>query len=81
MKWPEWWEWETEVSSHCLKRMSERGFNEIDLRAMLDDAESLHEQTHGTFLVVTTLADCHWEVIVSPDEVHRLVVVVTAYPC
>ena len=40
-----------------FKEMSERGFNEIDLRAMLDDAVQLHEQTHGTFLVVTTLAD------------------------
>jgi hypothetical protein len=81
MPWPDWWDWELEISSHCLKRMSERGFNETDLRAMLDDAVQLVEQSHGTFLVVTTLADRPWEVIVSPDEDHRLVVVVTAYPC
>ena len=36
MQWPDWWEWEIEISSHCLKRMSERGLNETDLRAMLE---------------------------------------------
>ena len=81
MQWPDWWEWEIEVSSHCLKRMSERGFNEIDLRAMLDDAEQIHEQTHGTFLVATKLNLRPWEVIVTPDDDLRLIVVVTAYPC
>jgi hypothetical protein len=46
--------------------MSERGFSETDLRAMLDDAVQLVEQTHGTFLVVTTLADRPWEVTSVP---------------
>ena len=32
-------------------------------------------------LVVTTLSNHAWEVIVSPDEDLRLIVVVTAYPC
>ena len=47
---PDWWEWEIEISSHCLKRMQERGFNEAGLRAMLDDATTLVEQGHGTFM-------------------------------
>ena len=50
-------------------------------KLVLDDAVQLQEQTHGTFLVVTTLANRPWEVIVSPDEDHQLLVVVTAYPC
>jgi hypothetical protein len=81
MQWPNWWNWELEISSHCLKRISERGFNETDLRTMLDHAVQFEEQPHGTFLVSTTLAHRPWEVIVSPDEDHRLLVVVTAYPC
>ena len=81
MAWPPWWDWELEISSHCLKRMSERGFNETDVRVMLDDCLQLVEQTYGTFLVVTVLANRSWEVVVSPDDVHRLIVVVTAYPC
>ncbi len=61
--------------------MSERGFNETDVPVMLDDCLQLVEQTHGTFLAVTVLANRSWEVIVSPDDVHRLIVVVTAYAC
>lgn len=81
MQQPDWWEWEIEVSSHCLKRMTERGFYDTDLRAMLDDAEEILEQAHGTFLVTTKLNHRPWEVIVTPDDDQRLVVVVTAYPC
>ncbi len=43
MQRPGWWEWEIEVSSHCLKRMAERGFNETDVHEMLDDAEETLE--------------------------------------
>ena len=81
MQRPDWWEWEIEVSSHCLKRMTERDFNETDLREMFDDAEEILEQTHGTFLVTTKLNHRPWEAIVTPDGDQRLVVVVTAYPC
>ena len=35
---PEWWEWDLELSSHLLKRMVDRDFNEPDLRAMLETA-------------------------------------------
>jgi hypothetical protein len=31
--WPEWWEWELELTAHLEKRMLDRDFNEIDLRA------------------------------------------------
>jgi hypothetical protein len=80
MEWPEWWEWRIEVSSHCLKRMVERSFNETDLRTMMEDATGLIEQGHGTFIVITKRDDCLWEVIVSPDFAKREIVIVTAYP-
>jgi len=79
MEWPDWWDWELEISSHCRKRMRERDFSEIDLRAMLEDATSVLEQEHGTFIVETVYEDTPWEVIVCPDEERQLVVVVTGY--
>ncbi len=39
-RWPEWWDWELELSPHLLKRMADRGFSELDLRAMLDRQEA-----------------------------------------
>jgi hypothetical protein len=80
MEMPAWWEWELEISSHCLKRMQDRGFSETDLRAMLDDATDLVYQDHGTYLVFTTRDGAKWEVIVSPDDEQLVVVAVTAYP-
>jgi hypothetical protein len=79
MEWPDWWEWELEFSSHCLKRMQERGFNEAELRALLADAEELVEQIHGTFVVVSMQVDKRWEIIVAPDLEKRRIVVISAY--
>jgi hypothetical protein len=80
MEWPEWWHWRIEISSHCLKRMTERSFNETDLRTMVEDATGLTEQGHGTFIVITKHQGCPWEVIVSPDFSKVEIVIVTAYP-
>ena len=80
MKHPEWWEWELEISTHCLKRMHDRQFNEADLRMMLEDATDWVLQMHGTVLVVTSLQGVRWEVIVSPDTSQQKIVVVSAYP-
>lgn len=80
MDWPDWWDWELEISSHCLKRMSERNFSEADLRAMIQDARGVDEQEHGTFIVETEHEGTRWEVIVSPDERNQAIIVVTAYP-
>lgn len=78
--WPNWWEWDIELSSHCLKRMQERTFSELNLRFMLEDATSLQEQGHGTFIIGTTSQGVQWEVIVVPDYDEQKVIVVTAYP-
>ncbi len=34
-RWPEWWDWELELSLPLFKRMPDRGFSELDLRVML----------------------------------------------
>ena len=76
---PDWWQWELEISSHCLKRMKERGFSESDLRAMIEDTIDIQEQDHGSFVVKTRHDGGRWEVIVSPDETKEVIIVVTAY--
>lgn len=61
--------------------MEERGFNEVDLRRMLE-----HANTHRTdivearFVIEARHAGAPWEVIVEPDPLRRLLVVMTAYP-
>lgn len=78
--WPDWWRWEIELTPHVEKRMEERGFTEIDLRAMLQRARS-HRPNHveGRHVIETTDSDSRWEVIVEPDAEDRLLVVITAY--
>jgi len=34
--WPEWWDWELDLSPHLLERMVDRGFSEVDLRRMME---------------------------------------------
>jgi Domain of unknown function (DUF4258) len=80
MEWPEWWEWELDISSHAMKRMPERHFDEPTLRAMLEDATGLSEQVHGTFIVESHYESRRWEIIVSPDYEKQVIVIVTAYP-
>jgi hypothetical protein len=41
-QWPDWWEWELDLSlPHLRKRMIDRGFSETDLLTMLEDAHRL----------------------------------------
>lgn len=46
-KRPEWWEWDLEFTPHLLKRMSDRRFNEVDLRTMMADAGEIIPQPDG----------------------------------
>ena len=81
MRWPEWWSWELEFTSHLLKRMADRQFSEVDLRAMLENATGYHENyEEGRFVVGTRHDDRAWAVIVEPSPEERALVVVTAYP-
>lgn len=80
MIWPEWWEWELELTPHLERRMEERDFTEIDLRAMLERAESYRpDVVEDRWVIETRHRQQNWEVIVEPDPVERLLVVVTAY--
>jgi hypothetical protein len=77
---PDWWEWELELTPHVEKRMEDRGFTEVDLRQMLETAQSFREDVvEGRFVVETRFHGRPWEVVVEPDEVEHLLVVVTAF--
>ena len=80
-QWPEWWEWELEFTPHLLKRMEDRQFNEVDLRAMLERARTYRRDVvENRWLIQTRHKKHDWEIIVEPDDVYKLLVVVTAYP-
>ena len=38
-EWPDWWNLENILSPHVIERMLDRDFSEVELRAMLEDAE------------------------------------------
>ena len=80
-KWPEWWDWELELTPHLIKRMEDRDFNEVDLRTMLQHARSCRKNiVEDRWVIETRHQRCQWEIIVEPDIIGRLLVVVTAYP-
>ncbi|MGR3220414.1 MAG: hypothetical protein ACUZ8H_11465 [Candidatus Anammoxibacter sp.] len=81
MDWPEWWDWELEITPHVEKRMIQRSFTELELRTMFDMAKALRPGKEiGRYVVVSTLHSINWEIIVEPDFDEKLIVVVTAYP-
>ncbi len=52
MNWPDWWNWELEITPHVEKRMEQRDFTEIALREMLNRARGLRpDEYHGRFVV------------------------------
>lgn len=78
--WPEWWDWELELTPHLEQRMEERDFTEVDLREMLEAATGFApDAVEGRFQIESPLRDRRWHVIVEPDLDDRLLVVVTAY--
>ena len=80
-EWPEWWDWELELSPHLLKRMVDQRFTEVDLRRMLERATRYREDiVMGRWAIDTRHARRAWQVIVEPDWDRRLLVVVTTYP-
>ena len=61
--------------------MEDRGFNEVDLRAMLERASGYRRDiVEGRWIIETGHERRRWEVIVDPDVAVQLLVVVTAYP-
>ena len=79
-RWPEWWDWELELSLHPSKRMVDRRFSELDLRAMLEHARGYRPDImEGRWVIVTMFQRRAWEVVVEPDLNTKRLVVVTAY--
>ncbi len=80
LEWPAWWDWPLDLTPHIEKRMEDRGFTEVDLRAMLHQAHGYRVDTvEGRWAIETTHAQRTWMVIVEPDFEEQLLVVVTAY--
>lgn len=51
---PSWWDWDLELTPHVLKRMADRRFTEIDLRAMLEGASGYrHDIIEGRWVIET----------------------------
>jgi hypothetical protein len=78
--WPNWWDWELELSSHLFKRMAERDFSEIEVRRMLSVATGFRrDAVPGRWIIETRHKRRPWEVIVEPDPDAQVLVVITAY--
>jgi hypothetical protein len=78
--WPAWWDWELELTPHVERRMEDRDFTEVDLRAMLEAAVGFRADViDGRFVIDTRHGSARWEVIVEPDPMDSLLVVITAY--
>lgn len=79
--WPDWWDWELELSPHLLKRMLDRRFTEVDLRRMLADAQDVRpDVAPGRWVAATRFRRRLWEIVLEPDSRANVLVVVTAYP-
>ena len=77
---PDWWEFELELSPHVLDRMIDRDFAEAELRLMMEVADGLRPgRSLGRWTVETVHHGDAWEVVVEPDEIDRVIVVITAY--
>jgi hypothetical protein len=79
--WPEWWEWDLDLSlDHLRDQMVRRKFSETELRDMLEQATGFCEDDEvGRWLVQTTRNGKTWAVIVEPQPRDRSLLVITAY--
>jgi hypothetical protein len=67
MIWPAWWEWELELTPHLERRMEDRAFTELDLRAMLQVATGWRpDVVDGRFVIVTRHGSRVWRSSWSP---------------
>jgi hypothetical protein len=81
-RWPQWLDWELELSSHIFKRMTDRGFSELDLRTMLEHPGDYKKDTvEGRYIIFASHRRRKWEIIVEPDLHTKRLVIITAYPC
>ena len=79
MNWPAWWHWDLELTPHLEKRMVQRDFTEVELRTMLAVANGYHpDMVLDRWIIETRHRGRVWEVIVEPDDMERVLVVITA---
>ena len=68
--WPVWWQWELELTPHAYKRMTDRDFDELDPRRMLEGATGFRDDIiEGRFVIETTHRGRPSEVIVEPWKI------------
>ena len=61
--------------------MEDRRFDEVNLRAMLQQATSYREDVvEDRWIIESRHKRSAWEIVVEPDSDAELLVVVTAYP-
>ena len=78
--YPDWWNFELELSPHVEERMIDRGFSEVDLRLMFEATVLIRPGVAKDRWILETAHDGDaWEVVVEPDEHDRVIVVITAY--
>lgn len=78
--WPEWWEWELDISDHANEYMPVREFTEVDLRRMMEHATNYRPDIlEGRWRIEVHFQGQPWEIIVEPVAEKKLLVVVTAY--
>jgi hypothetical protein len=81
MDLPEWWDWELELIPHLFERMSDRGFNETELRLMLETPIAIRDDhEEGRYVIECLHKGRAWEVIVEPDAAEKVLIIVTGYP-
>jgi hypothetical protein len=78
---PAWLEWDIALSVHLLERMEDRGFSELDLRAMFLRVTSIRrDAAPERWVLCTHFGTRRWENVVQPEAQDELLWVVTAYP-
>lgn len=78
--WPDWWEWELQISAHMQKRFLKRDFTEMDLRRMMEHTRNFREdRKDGRFIIDTRFRQKAWAVIVEPLHDEVKLEVITAY--
>lgn len=69
------------MTFHVHRRMEDRGFNEVDLRTMLEIPVAILPQIPGArWQVYSRFRGQFWKIVVEPDPGARIVLVITAYP-
>jgi hypothetical protein len=80
MRRPAWWNWELVLTFHVERRMEDRGFTEVDLRAMLEMASGWQpDYVEGRYIILCRLRGRRWHIIIEPDEDRQVLVIITAY--